>query len=71
VEDYDRDHAKDYIDTLRALAQASWDVSVAARRLNLHPNSLRYRIRRIEEIAGLALDDPRSRLVLSLQLLAP
>jgi DNA-binding PucR family transcriptional regulator len=68
---HDRDRSKAYMETLLAVAEASWDIGAAAHRLNLHPNSLRYRLRRFEEISGLSLDDPDTRLVLSLQLLAP
>lgn len=68
---HDADHSKSYVETLRALADAFWDVPLAARALGLHPNSLRYRMKRIEEISGLLLDNPRHRLVVSLQFVAP
>lgn len=35
----------------------------AARRLNIHPNTLDYRIRKVREVMGLDLDDPNTRLV--------
>ena len=66
---YDVEHAKEYLPTLHALARTSWDNVAAARELNLHPNSLRYRLRRLEELSGLSLDDPAHRLVISLHLL--
>ena len=66
---FDVAHTKEYIPTLQALAQVSWDNVAAARQLNLHPNSLRYRLRRLEELSGLRLDDPTHRLVISLLLL--
>jgi hypothetical protein len=66
---YDAEHAKGYLSTLQAMARASWDIVAAARELNLHPNSLRYRLKRLEELSGLVLDDPRHRLVISLHLL--
>jgi DNA-binding PucR family transcriptional regulator len=68
---YDRDHSKTYMETLLALVEASWDTKTAAARLGLHPNSLRYRLRRIEDLSGLRLDNPETRLVLSLQLFTP
>jgi sugar diacid utilization regulator len=68
---HDTEHSKSYVETLRALADAFWDVPVAAHALGLHPNSLRYRMKRIEEISGLILDDPRHCLVVSLQFIAP
>jgi DNA-binding PucR family transcriptional regulator len=40
----------------------------AAKSLHLHPNSLRYRVKRLTEIGGLDLDDPKLRLALQLLL---
>ena len=63
---HDREHAKPYVETLRAMALSSWDISAAARDLGVHANTLRYRLKRIEEISGLKLDNASDRLVLSL-----
>jgi hypothetical protein len=63
----DAEHGKPYLETLRVVAEEFWDVPAAARRLGMHSNSLRYRLRRIEELSGLDLDDPRHRLVVTLQ----
>lgn len=46
------------------------DVGAAATALNVHPNTLRYRLRRARDISGIDLDDPRERLACHLQLLA-
>ena len=54
--------------TLRAYLDAHGDVGRAAERLAVHPNTLRYRLRRIVEVTGLDLDDPDERLVTELQL---
>ena len=35
----------------------------------MHPNTLRYRLRRAAAVGGLVLDDPRARLMHHLQLL--
>jgi hypothetical protein len=40
----------------------------AARRMNLHPNSFNYRLRRAEQIGGFSLADPDARLELQLAL---
>jgi DNA-binding PucR family transcriptional regulator len=45
------------------------DVRAAADDLHIHPNTVRYRVRRAEEILGMSLDDPDSRLLLEIQLL--
>ncbi|MEU5879848.1 helix-turn-helix domain-containing protein [Spirillospora sp. NPDC047279] len=44
------------------------DVGRAAQRLHVHPNTLRYRVRRAAELAGIDLDDADERLVTMLQL---
>ena len=41
---------------------------VASKRLCVHRNTLRYRLRRIQERCGLNLDDPDERLVAELHL---
>ena len=45
------------------------DVRTAASALHIHPNTLRYRIRRAEHVLGVPLDDPADRLLLQLQIL--
>ncbi|WP_328908297.1 helix-turn-helix domain-containing protein [Streptomyces sp. NBC_00234] len=44
------------------------DVAAAAKELNVHPNTLRYRIRKAVTLTGLDLDDPEHRLAAVLQL---
>lgn len=46
------------IDALTAYFACSLDVQRTARRLRLHPNSVRYRLRRVERILGRDLADP-------------
>ncbi|WP_219417300.1 PucR family transcriptional regulator [Pseudonocardia nigra] len=67
---YDRDHGSDLVGSVVAWLDAMGDVRAAAQRLTVHPNTLRYRVRRAVEIGGLQLTDPRARLVHHLQLLA-
>jgi DNA-binding PucR family transcriptional regulator len=54
--------------TLRAYLDAHGDVRAAADRLAVHPNTLRYRLRRLGELTGVDLRDPDARLVTELQL---
>jgi DNA-binding PucR family transcriptional regulator len=68
--EYDREHRTDLVGSVVAWLDAMGDVRAAAERLTVHPNTLRYRVRRATAIAGLRLDDPRARLVHHLQLLA-
>jgi DNA-binding PucR family transcriptional regulator len=67
---YDREHRTDLVGSVVAWLDAMGDVRTAAERLTVHPNTLRYRVRRATAIAGLRLDEPRARLVHHLQLLA-
>jgi DNA-binding PucR family transcriptional regulator len=67
--EYDRAHDADLVGSVLAWLDAMGDVRAAAERLTVHPNTLRYRLRRATAIGGLALGDPRSRLMHHLQLL--
>ncbi|MFF8805955.1 PucR family transcriptional regulator [Streptomyces omiyaensis] len=52
--------------SLAAYLDAGGDVPRAAQRLVVHPNTLRYRLRRARERFGIDLDDPDTRLVVTL-----
>jgi PucR family transcriptional regulator, purine catabolism regulatory protein len=55
------------VSTLRAYLETG-EQQHAAHRLRVHPNTLRYRLDRIREITGLDLEDPETRLNLSVAL---
>ncbi|MFF5372978.1 PucR family transcriptional regulator [Streptomyces sp. NPDC013187] len=65
---YDAEHDGGLVDTLRAYLDHFSDVPAAARALGVHPNTFRYRIRRLREVCGIRLDDPEARLLAQLQL---
>jgi PucR C-terminal helix-turn-helix domain/GGDEF-like domain/Purine catabolism regulatory protein-like family len=65
---HDREHGSSYTDTLRAYLDSHGDVAHAAARLDIHPNTLRYRLRRLAEVGRISLDDPDERLVAAVQL---
>lgn len=65
---HDEKHGSDYVQTLLAYFDAFGDVPIAAKKLDVHPNTLRYRLRRIGEFAGIDLTDPQQRLAAELQL---
>jgi DNA-binding PucR family transcriptional regulator len=67
--DYDQAREAALVDTLDQYLRRFGDVRAAAEDLHIHPNTLRYRVRRAEEILGMNLDDPDSRLLLQIQLL--
>jgi DNA-binding PucR family transcriptional regulator len=64
----DREGRGHYADTLRAFLDHFGDVTAASASLDVHPNTFRYRMRRLLEISGLDLDDPVERMVAHLQL---
>lgn len=57
LRDYDARQSTDLVRTLRTWLAANGDTASTAAALSLHPNSLRYRIKRIQEIVGIDLDD--------------
>lgn len=64
----DRERSTSYVATLRAFLDGFGDVRVAADLVGVHPNTFRYRLRRLTELAELDLTDPVERLVVQLQL---
>lgn len=67
--DHDAEHGGELARSVLTYLDALGDVRTAARRLTVHPNTLRHRLRRAAEVSGVALDDPSARLVLHLHLL--
>ncbi|KAA1249219.1 PucR family transcriptional regulator [Mycobacterium simiae] len=55
-------------ETLRVYLDSSGDIGAAARSLRVHPNTVRYRVRRIEQLLSTSLADPDVRLLFSLGL---
>ncbi|MGV9817439.1 PucR family transcriptional regulator [Nocardia xishanensis] len=66
--DYDRDHGSQLGESVEGYLREHGDVRRAAAALSVHPNTLRYRLRRAESITGIGLTDPADRLLLELQL---
>jgi sugar diacid utilization regulator len=58
----DRDRHADYLTTLACYLRENNSPQRAARYLHVHPNTVAYRVKRIEEITGLSLDSYRDRL---------
>jgi DNA-binding PucR family transcriptional regulator len=54
--------------TLRAYLDSFGEVAAAAQQLHVHPNTVRYRARRIEKLLSTSLANPDVRLLLSLGL---
>lgn len=68
VLEHDAERGTQYALTLRAYLDAMGDVVGAAARISVHPNTFRYRLRRVVELFDIDLKDADERLVLELQL---
>src|SRR5262249_4441450 len=66
--EYDRRHDSRLVETLQVWLDAFGDVSAASDRLFVHPNTFRYRLRRVAEVGGIDLTDPDQRFAAMLQL---
>lgn len=66
--DHDRANGTDLAGSLLHYLDAFGDVARMAGQLNVHPNTLRYRVRKAVALTGLDLDDPDQRLLTMFQL---
>ena len=66
--DHDADQQTPYVESVLAYLAANADVPAAAESVSVHPNTFRYRLRRVRELFDLDLEDPDVRLVVWLQL---
>ncbi|WP_158895250.1 helix-turn-helix domain-containing protein [Amycolatopsis anabasis] len=66
---HDGEHGSELVPSLIAYLDRLGDVRAAARSLGVHPNTLRYRLKRAAALSGLDLTDPRQTLFAHLQLL--
>ncbi|WP_315927380.1 helix-turn-helix domain-containing protein [Mesorhizobium sp. SP-1A] len=64
----DNQKSSNYLETISALAAASFRLPIAARSLDLHVSTLRYRLARIEQLFHLDLTDDDTRLAVALAL---
>ncbi|GAA2205062.1 PucR family transcriptional regulator [Nonomuraea monospora] len=68
IDAYDVTHGTAYRATLLSYLRNFGDVRAAGAELTLHENTVRKRIRRAQELFGVALDNPTHRLLLELEL---
>ncbi len=71
--EYDERNNAGLVETLEAWLDALGDVTKAASDLFIHPNTLRYRLKRVTEVGEIDLTDPEQRFaaMLHLRILAP
>ncbi len=65
---YDKQNGTELITTLRVFLEQNQNLAQAAKALNIHYNTLRYRLDRIRELLGDALEHPQQRLALEVAL---
>ncbi|WP_157518711.1 PucR family transcriptional regulator [Herbidospora mongoliensis] len=71
--DYDERNNAGLVESLEAWLDALGDVAKASTALFIHPNTLRYRLKRVTEVGEIDLTDPEQRFaaMLQLRILAP
>jgi sugar diacid utilization regulator len=67
---HDTEHGTDYVSTLRAWLEAQGDLAVAGERLGVHGNTVRNRLRKMNEVTSLGLDDAAKRVAMMIDLAA-
>ncbi|MFC7341029.1 PucR family transcriptional regulator [Saccharopolyspora griseoalba] len=70
LREHDRAQGTEYLPTLHAWLRHPGDPRRASRELRVHPNTFRYRMKRIGQLVEVDLDDPDVRSALLVQLLA-
>ncbi len=61
LEEYDRKHGSQLLETLEAYLETGGNVAATARLLHAHVNTVRYRLARVEEITGRSLKSTKNR----------
>jgi hypothetical protein len=68
LQEHDARSSGELVSSLTAWCRAAFDVPAAAAALHVHPNTLRYRLKRATEVSGLDVTRPRQLLALQLLL---
>ena len=67
--DYDRDNGKNMLETLQIVAECDWNLKLAAERMFLHPNSVKYRMEQIGKLIHRNFREHSDRLFLEIAVL--
>ncbi|SFT95513.1 CdaR family transcriptional regulator [Arthrobacter sp. ov118] len=70
IAEYDEQHKKSFEETLYAYLSNGGNAMDAAKSLDVHVNTVRYRLSRVQPLFGIDLDDAETRLLVWLQLWA-
>ncbi|CAN2254995.1 transcriptional activator (AdeR::alanine) [Bacillus vallismortis] len=68
LEQYDRDHQSNMVETLERFIEADSNVNNAAKVLNIHVNTLNYRLKRISQIAEIDLKNVNQKFTIYLDI---
>ncbi len=68
LHDYDQKHNSNLIETLEVFLNKDNNINDAAKELNVHANTLNYRLKRITEIGDVNFKDPNQKMILYLDL---
>ncbi len=66
--EYDLENKTNYADSVTAWLDAVGDIALAAESLFIHANTLRYRLRRVNDLFNISLENPDDRLAVWMQL---
>jgi len=68
LRDYDDEHGTSLQETVEAWLDSFGDIRVAAKSVHVHPNTFRYRLKRLGEVAAIDLTNSDNRFAVMLQL---
>jgi DNA-binding PucR family transcriptional regulator len=68
LQEYDQKHNSDLVETLEVYLSRDNNINDTAKELNVHANTLNYRLKRISEIGDINLKDPNQKMMLYLDL---
>ncbi|MGG5252580.1 PucR family transcriptional regulator [Neobacillus sp. SM06] len=68
LHEYDKKHQSNLVETLEVFLTNDTNMNDTAKELNVHTNTLIYRLKRISEIAGINLKNPNEKMMLFLDL---
>ena len=67
--DYDRKNGKNMLETLQVVSECGWNLKLAAERMFLHPNSVKYRMEQIEKLIHRNCREHSDRLLIEIAVL--
>ncbi|PFP30335.1 PucR family transcriptional regulator [Bacillus sp. AFS073361] len=68
LHEYDQKHNSNLVETLEVFLNKDNNINDAAKELNVHANTLNYRLKRITEIGDINLRDPNQKMILFIDL---